>query len=303
MRPIHIALMLLVCTVWGFNFVVSKIGVNQFPPLFFASMRFMLLGVVLLPWLKLRRGQMWMVLQIAVYIGALHFALMFTAIDLARDMSVIAIVVQLGTPISVLMAWLLLGETFRWRRGLGIALSFVGMIVMSFDPAVMSYGIAVGACLFAVVSMAYGQILIRRIRDVDAMTMQAWIGAISGPVLLLLSLIFETGQIGAIHAADWTGWSAMVYSSIGVSLVGHSGAYYLLRNYPVAVVNPGLNLAPIFGVAFSILYFGEVLSNRVLFGAALTVIGVFIVTFRESQLAARNDPAALAEVEAEAKVK
>ncbi|WP_290983952.1 DMT family transporter [Ferrovibrio sp.] len=288
MRPQHLILLIVICAVWGFNFVVSKLAVTHFPPVFFTALRFCCLGLLLLPWLKLHKGQMTLVLQIAFFMGTMHFALMFNALKMARDVSVIAVVVQLGVPIGTMLAWAMLGETVRWRRGLGILLAFGGTVLMSFDPAVFSYGLAVLICLLSVVSMSYGQVLVRRIRQVDPLAMQAWIGVVSAPGLFVLSYLFEQGQVQASLTAGALEWSLLAYSVLGVSLFGHAGAYYLLRLYPVAIVNPGLTLAPVLGILSGVVFLGERLSERALIGAAITLVGVLIVTLRESQLAEKR---------------
>jgi len=285
MRLHHIALLVLICAIWGFNFVVAKVSVAHFPPVFVTGLRFLGLGLLLLPWLKWQRGQMVLVFQIAVLMGLLHFALMFVGIKMAGDASVVAVMTQLGVPIATLMAWALLGETVRWRRGVGIALAFAGSLVMGFDPKVFGYASALVILLISVTSMSLGQVLVRRIRSVDAFSMQAWIGAVSAPGLLLISFLFESGQWEAMQSASWLEWGGIAYMSLAVSLVGHGSFYYLLRIYPVAVVNPGFTLAPVLGVLFGVTFLGERLGSGALIGAAMTLVGVFIVTLRESQIA------------------
>jgi O-acetylserine/cysteine efflux transporter len=136
-----------------------------------------------------------------------------------------------------------------------------------------------------VLAMSYGQILVRRIRDVDTFSMQAWVGMVSAPSLLLISFVAESGQVQSALEADWVGWATVGYAVLGVSLVGHGGAYFLLRRYPVSVVNPGFTLAPILGIVSGIVFLGESLSFRVLIGSAMTIAGVLIVTLREAKVA------------------
>lgn len=40
LRPLDLALALAIVAVWGTNFVVIKIGLDDFPPFFFALLRF-----------------------------------------------------------------------------------------------------------------------------------------------------------------------------------------------------------------------------------------------------------------------
>lgn len=285
MKPQHLALMLLICAVWGYNFVLSKVAVSQFPPVFFTGLRFAAVAALMLPWLRWQKGQMRYVLPAALCMGTLHFALMITGIALANDVSVVAVVTQLGVPIATLMAVFMLGERIRWKRILGITLSFVGAMVMCFDPKVLSYSHAIYFCLIAVVVMSFGQIMVRRIRGVDTFGMQAWVGVLSAPSLLLISFLVEDGQVASTVSAQWWHWAMVAYAAIGVSLVGHGGTYYLLRRYPVSIVNPGFTLAPVFGVLGGIYLLGEQLSMRVVFGAAITLVGVLIVALREAKVA------------------
>ncbi|WP_341704290.1 DMT family transporter [Ferrovibrio sp.] len=298
MKPQHLALMLLICTIWGFNFVASKIAVTQFPPVFFTGLRFLGVGLLMLPWLKWQPGQMRLVIPAALLMGTLHFTLMFNGIALADDVAVVAVVIQLGVPISTLMAWGMLGERVRWKRGLGIALAFLGTMVISFDPKVMGYHTAILFCIGSVLAMSFGQILVRRIRDVGTFEMQAWVGLVSAPSLLMISFLAESGQTASMLSAEWEHWAMIVYAVLGVSLVGHGGAYFLLRRYPVSIVNPGFTLAPILGILSGIVFLDERLSERVVIGSAMTLIGVLIVTLREAKVAeargARPGEAALA---------
>lgn len=285
MKPQHIALMLLICAVWGGNFVVTKLAVNHFPPVLFTALRFALVAVLMLPWLKWRKGQMRNVMIAAVCMGTLHFALIILGIAAADDVSVIAVVTQLGVPIATLMAVLLLGERIRWKRIVGIALAFLGTMVISFDPKVMNYQTAIIMILIAVIIFSFGQITVRRIRDVNTFTMQAWVGILSAPSLLLISLAIENNHVESALSANAWHWASIIYAGVLVSLVGHGGSYYLLRRYPVSVVNPGFTLAPIFGVLAGIFFLGEQLSGRVIAGAIITLLGVLIVALREGKVA------------------
>lgn len=285
MKPQHLALMLLICAIWGGNFVVTKLAVNHFPPVFFTALRFGLVAVLMLPWLKWKPGQMRNVAIAAVCMGTLHFSLIILGIAKADDVAVVAVVTQLGVPIVTLMAMLLLGERIRWKRALGIALAFSGTLVISFDPKVMNYQTAIILILLAVIVYSFGQITVRRIRDVDTFTMQAWVGIISAPSLLLISLLMESGHVEQTFSASTWHWGAILYAGIAVSLIGHGGTYYLLRRYPISIVNPGFTLAPIFGVFAGVYFLDEQLSNRVIAGTVITLAGVLIVALRESKVA------------------
>lgn len=284
MAPSHIALILVITLIWGFNFVAGKAGVNEIPPILFTGLRFLLLSVMLVPFLRIHRGQMWPIFVISMTMGGVHFALFYGGLAAADDVSTVAIAVQLGVPFSTIMSILFLNEKVYWRRWSGIALSFLGVMVIGFDPKVFSY---IDGLLLVVAAAFVGSIamiFMRRLEDVPVFELQAWIALLSWPLLFLFSAVMEQGQVEAIKSASWLGWSGVLYTAIGASLIGHAGMYYLLQRYEVTQTAPLTLLAPIWGVVFSVLLLGDTLTERMLIGAVVTLVGVGIVSIRQKEL-------------------
>src|SRR4051794_41943021 len=48
MRPVHVALAVLVAAIWGLNFVVIEVGLDDFPPLLLSALRYALAALPLL---------------------------------------------------------------------------------------------------------------------------------------------------------------------------------------------------------------------------------------------------------------
>ncbi|MEQ8347591.1 MAG: DMT family transporter [Sneathiellaceae bacterium] len=286
MAPQHLALVVLINGVWGLTFIAAKTALDTFPALLATGLRFAVVLLILGPFLRVVPGQMRNILGIAVFAGGLHFALVFSGFDLASSISAMAVVAQLGLPFATLIAVLFFGERIRWRRSLGIALAFAGVVVISFDPTVFDQVEAVILVALSALSIAIAQNLMRQTRGVSPMNMQAWIAVISAPILLLLTWPMEGGQVAALEGADDLAWGALLFVAIGSSVIAHSGMFYLMNRYPVTLVAPMLVLAPIFGVLFAVWLLGEVLTWRIVIGAAITLAGVFIVAVRERAPAA-----------------
>src|SRR5262245_15626690 len=119
--------LILINVIWGFNFIVSKVGVSELPPLLFTALRFTVLGLILLPLLRRHRGVMGTVVVAALFSGALHFGPLLAGLNMAGSVSTVAIAGQLGVPFTTLLSILLLSEVVHWRRWLGIALAFIGV--------------------------------------------------------------------------------------------------------------------------------------------------------------------------------
>jgi len=97
------------------------------------------------------------------------------------------------------------------------------------------------------------------------------------------SLALESDQLALMQTAAWIDWSAVLYVSLGSSLIGHAGSFYLLKHYEVSVVAPLMLLAPISTVVFGILLLGDVMTPRMIVGTLVALTGVLIVMLRQAK--------------------
>jgi O-acetylserine/cysteine efflux transporter len=284
LTPLDLFLLVITNAIWGVNLIAAKIGVGEFPPVFFTALRFSVLAVILIPMLRIFRGQMATLLRAAAYSGALGFALMYLGLKFTDDVSSMAIATQLGVPFTTLLSIWLLGERIRWRRKLGIALSFAGVAIVSFDPRAFEHAFGLALAVASQLVVAYGTIHIKKLRDVSAWQLQAWLGIISAPSLLLISLLLESGQLQALREATWTGWSALLFTAIASSLIAHTMMFHLISKYPVTSVSPVNVLSAVFSILCGVIWFGDRLSTRILIGGGLALVGVVIVAMRDKKM-------------------
>lgn len=280
----HLVLLVLMNLVWGLNLIASKIGVAQLPPILFTALRFGSLALFLIPLLKIHRGQMGNLFLAAMLTGPAAFSLLFMGVYYAEDAATVAIASQMSVPFSTLLSIWLLGETIRWRRTLGITLAFGGMLIISFEPRVFAYWEGLALVVASTFFSSLGLIFVKRLHNIKALELQAWIAVAGGSVLMLLSLMFEQGQWDAMQTADWKAWTALAFTAVMSSLLAHTAWYYLVSKYPVTSLSPITLLSPLFGILFGVTLLHDQLSPRMLLGAAVTLVGVFIVVMREKRL-------------------
>ncbi len=276
----HVGLALLVNVIWGFSFVAAKVGMEHYSPLLFTALRFLLVSIFLIGYLKPVRGSMKAVVAIAILVGVVHFTFLYLGLSVAGGVSAVAITVQLVAPFSLIMAVIFLKETIRWRRILGLAMSFGGIMVLGFDPIVFNYLEGVGLVALAAFCMAGGIIMMRLVQGVRTMAMQAWIGVISFPIMLSISLAFEEGQMEAITTVNWRSLAALLFTVVATTIVAHGSWFYLLQRYPVSVLTPYGLLAPLFGVGFGVFLYDEPLSWKFVAGGLITLAGVLVINLR-----------------------
>ncbi len=274
----NLFLALLANFAWGFNFIAGKIGVEQFQPLLFTSIRFLFLLILMLPWLQPAPGYMKPLLRVAFLLGVIHFSMIFIGLNAGGNIASVAITTQLYVPFSALLASLVLGERISFMKIVAIVLALAGVMVIGFDPIVFNHLDAILWVAGAAFVMAVATILMRQCPNLGVFRLQAWIALIAMPSLFFLSLIFESDQREILCKAQLVDFWSPLYSAVGASIVGHGIVYYLLGRYPVSVVTPLLFLAPIIASIFGVLIFGDKLGWKLIVGGTMTLVGILMVS-------------------------
>ena len=171
-----------------------------------------------------------------------------------------------------------------WRRWGGIVMAFGGVMVIGLDPAIINERLGLIMVIAAAFIGSAGMIVMKQITDTGVYQMQAWIAMMSWPPLCAASLIFESNHLAVLQNAGWMGWGGVLYTAIGASLIGHAGMYYLLQRYDVSVTAPLTLMAPIFGIVFGVMFWGDELSLRFWIGSVLTLLGVLIIGLRKPEV-------------------
>ena len=277
-------LILLVCLAWAFNFIAAAQGMQHFSPFVFMVLRFILVLLVLAPFLRWPPlGQWARMIFVGLCIGGLHFTTLFWAIARSRDLSSIAITQQTYIPMAVILAMIILGERVGWRSLTAITVAFSGVVVLSFDPLMLGQLDVLGIALLSALFQALGSVYMRGITGIGVFSFQAWTAIISLPVLVLASLLLDTGQWRMIATAPWLDWAAVVYSALISTIVGHSLFYFLVHRHPVTAIMPYLLVTPLAAVIFGIMIWGDRPGWRLLVGGALVLTGIFVITLRARQ--------------------
>ena len=282
----HLWQLVAINAIWGFNIVAVKLSADRFPPVFLSFLRFLIVGLVVWPWLRIRRGEMRWLLTAATCSGGLQFALMYSGVALSGNMSSVAIAAQLGVPFATLLSIGFLGERIHWRRWLGIGMSFIGVGLIGFSPEVFHSWAGLLLIVVAAFIGAVGLVAIKRVHELEPLELQAWLAWGSVPLLLPLSLFLEDGQLQSLRTAGAIGWGALLYSAGLASLVAHTAYFAMIRRYPVTSVAPVTVLTPLFSVLFSVLLLGDILDWRMILGGLLTLSGITVIVVRGRNVAA-----------------
>lgn len=279
-----IGLLVLCNLAWALNVIVGKLAVDDLamPPIFFAGLRSAIVVAVLVPLLvRTIPPRLPAVLAVGLAISGGSFALLFMGLQTA-DPATAGAVSLIGAPLTVLFAILFLGETVRWRRGLGMALAFGGVLLAILSKGAMA---ASGGALLVLASAlvgALGAVFVKKL-EMPAMTLQAWAAVASTMVLLPLSFALEQGQVAAFAAAPWLIAGCLFFAALVVS-IGATGTYFVLfKKFEANLVVPLTLLHPLMTIGLGAWLTNDIVGERLLLGAAIALAGVAIIVIRPSE--------------------
>ncbi|RLM26382.1 multidrug DMT transporter permease [Brenneria alni] len=280
----HLLLIIFIVACWAFNAVAIKMGVSEIPPLFMTLLRFIVVAALVVPFTRIRRAQLPVLCCLAFTFGFMHFSLLFLGVTYT-DAGTAAVIVQLGTPLAMILAAICYHERLNARQMSGIVLSLAGLAVLCGSPTLNSW---LGGLILLISALGWAvtNVIVRRVSAIHPVTMAGWMSLLAIPIVGIMSWLFESHQLTAMTHASWRGWFAVLYSAIVCSVVAYSLWYGLLRQYPVNQIIPWSLLSPVFALLMGAVVLGDSLNPWKVTGAAIVVGGTFIALYSKHQLTA-----------------
>jgi drug/metabolite transporter (DMT)-like permease len=259
------------------------VSILDVPPLVYAAARVAIVTAALIPFLRPAPRPLWRLVLTAFLMGGGNFGLMFVGLKYSTP-SAAAVVLQLGMPITLILSMMFLGERIRWRRGLGIALTFAGVLAVMWNPdgLALSHGLLLIAG--ATVMSAVGVVMTKQIEGLRPITFQAWVGLSSVFPMAALSAWLEPGQVQTALAAGWPFWAALVFSALVVSVGAHTVYVVLLQRYEANLISALILMTPLATIALGVAILHDPFGPRLVIGSALALLGVLIIALRGGQV-------------------
>jgi drug/metabolite transporter (DMT)-like permease len=273
---------------WGGNFVVGRFAHLDVPPIALSFWRHVLATLLILPfaapvlrrdWPTIRAHFGTVAALSALFVAGntlVYFAVLSTTITNAA-------LINAGVPVAAaFFSWLILRDLINRWQALGIALCFVGIaiVVTRSDLGLLvrlQFDWGDLFMLLAVLCWALYMVLLKRAHmGVSPLTV-LFVLAAGGSLWLVPAYGIE---MAAGATMEWTGLTAAsilyvaLFSTIIAWACWNSGTLRIGPNRASAF----MSLHPVFGAALGMIFFGEVLHPYHLYGTALVLMGVFLVS-------------------------
>ncbi|MFW5680729.1 MAG: DMT family transporter [Pseudomonadota bacterium] len=267
---------------WSSAFTSAKIALLYAPPFTLLAVRFLLSGVVAIAvarWL----GQPWptdaahwrRIALLGLCQNSLYLGLFFLAMTTVP--AGFAAIIASAMPLLVAAAGaLLLHERLPWRGRIGLALGFVGVIVIVGDRLggdLAAWGLM--ACLGGVTALATATLIVRHAELGSGLWMVVGLQMLVGSLTLApLAIWLERGA-----EIDWTAPLALafLYTTFVPGLLATLVWFALIRRIGAARASAYHFLNPAFGVAIAWLLLGEPLGAFDVAGVLVVALGILLV--------------------------
>lgn len=274
----HLALALAVVAIWGFNFVVIKVGLKEIPPILLCAIRFFFAAFPAVLLIKRPTVNFRWVIAYGLIMLSLQFALLFSGMQLGATAGLASLLLQLQVFFTIALAVVFLAENPSIWQMMGAMVSFSGvaMVALNVGGEVSTLGLFL--IIAAAAAWGTGNLISKKIGKVDMLALVVWGSLFACPLLLLLSFFLEQSywrNIGCAHVS-WPTIGAVGYIVYLSTLLGYAVWSWLLSQYPVATVAPFTLLVPVFGFISSALILGESLDPWKITAAMLIIAGLCV---------------------------
>jgi len=280
MKFIHILMAIAVPLIWGTGFVVAKGAISEFPPILLMAFRFLVTSLVLVWFVKPPIGQLRALFLIAIVAAAIQYSLTFSGLK-GLDAGFAALIVQLEVPFLVILGAILLGERPSQRKWLGIIIAFVGVGLLVGKVEFNNAWGSVILVILGALTWAIGQIFVRKLKNIDGLTITAWTAVFATPQLFIMSLIFESDHVNLILSADLSILWAVLYLGLIMTALGYYFWNTLIRTYEIEKVAPFLLLLPVFSLLGGVIFLEELVSTVKILGGLIVILGVGFVSLEK----------------------
>jgi drug/metabolite transporter (DMT)-like permease len=277
------AAVVLLVLAWGSTFAAVKVGLDSAPPILFGGIRSVLGGAVMVVLAFARSGRprlrgIWPAYALLTLLNVVLFFSLQTLAILELPSGLAAVLIYLQPVLVGVLAAPLLGEALTAFKVTGLLLGFAGIVVVSLGAFSGHASLrGVGYAVVGALVWALGTIAFKRYAGV----VDAW-WAVAIP-FLVGGLVLSAG--GAAFEGTAIAWSgqfvvAFAYASVVGTAMSWALWFGLVASGEAGRAAAYIFFVPLVSLVIGAVFLHESLGPSLLVGAALVIVGVFLVNRR-----------------------
>ncbi|GAB3574859.1 drug/metabolite exporter YedA [Spirosoma luteolum] len=275
---------------WGSTYLFIHFMTERMPPLYMASMRYIVAGTLMYSYARLTGTPRatkaeW---KSASIIGVLLLTIANGCLTLGIQYIPTGMAALLGGMLPVFLLtlnWVSFGRQRPTNLALGgLVLGLLGIYFLikpdKLQPMGGAHANLIGAALVTTgnLSWAIGTLLTPRLTLPAGILSSGIQMLVGGTVLLIVSLCLEPVVPWSIVYAPTKAIGSMLYLVIFGSIIGFSAYSWLARNAPPQLLSTYAFVNPVVAMLLGSLFAGEVFSSQSFMGAMIALAGVVLIT-------------------------
>lgn len=285
-----VPLLVIVTVIWGNSFIAIKHIVAHVTPLQLVAVRFIPVAITFAAWLLPTRGRrIWQLvradgwrLALLGLIGGVAYNAFLAWGETRVAAGTASLIIALNPAFTYLLSVLFLEERFAWQRALGIAVAFIGLFIiirwgsgqeLTLDEVKYALITLCAPVCWAVYTVGGKRIVSRH--------PPLLVTAIAMSFAGLFSLTFvDAALLRQLPALPASFWWAVAFLALLCTVFAFSVWFGALKAMPAGRVASFVYLVPMFANGFSSLLLEEPITLGLIVGAAILILGVWLVNRR-----------------------
>jgi drug/metabolite transporter (DMT)-like permease len=265
--------------IWGSTYLVIRIGVEYWPPLLLAGIRFVIAGTLMYAFLRLRGAPAptWAQWKAAGIIGILLLACGNGGVSVAEHMGVASGVAALAVatvPLFTLLCGYFWGARNTRLEWAGIVLGLIGIAMLNLGSNLQSSPLGAALLIFAAASWAFGSVWSKHL-PLPQGAMASAVEMLVGGVALLIGSALSGEHLEAMPPIE--GWAALAYLTFFGSIIAFNAYMYLLKNVRPAAATSYAYVNPAVAVLLGIVFVGETIGIEEALAMAVIISAVVLI--------------------------
>ncbi len=273
--------------IWGAAAPIFKWTLQEIDPFTFAFLRFFISAIVLFPFvykkLKVKHEDIYTLVFLSVV--GFAFRIAYTMYGLKLAPSINDLIISSAAPVFLVIgAIILFHEKAKKKLILGMGLSFLGVLVIIFQPVLASgVDLSLVGNMFLVISMCLSVVYVLLLKELapkyNILTVLFWAFAISAVTLLPFAGI-EMMKGESLSSITLQGITGITFAVLFSTIIAHSLNMYGVKYIKASEVGIFSYVDPFVGIAIAQPLLGEQLTPHYLIGAVFVFAGIFIAENR-----------------------
>ena len=277
----------LLCLAWGSTWGVIRLGLESLTPFISVGLRFTLASILILIVMKFRNVKIQMdkiALRLYFIMGFGSFVIPFGLVYWAEQFvpsGLSAVLFAVYPFFVVLFSYLAIpSEVIGFSRIFGIVFAFTGIITIFYDGLNMdiaSYIWGMFAIVLSGIMQAGNAVTLKKYgQHLDPLSMNFIPMIMAGISLVIIGVLVEdTSKL----IFDSKAFFSIIYLAVIGTVLTFTSYYWLLKRVSVILLSLIAFITPILALIIGWIFFAEKLSDRVLAGSVLVLLGLLAANF------------------------